>query len=65
MYVDLDMKHEHRQGHDIEMHHGPRTWICSLDMDMQNGHGHGYAAWTLTCSIDMEMQNGNAAWYWT
>jgi hypothetical protein len=37
---------------------------CSIDMNMQQGHGmqygHGHAEWAWTCSmgIDMDMQHG-------
>jgi hypothetical protein len=50
-----------------------------LDTDMQNGYGHGYAAWTWTssghghaawtrtCRMDMDMQHehGYVAWTFT
>jgi hypothetical protein len=36
--MEIDLQH----GND--MRHGAgnaaRTWTCSMDMDMQNGHGH-------------------------
>jgi hypothetical protein len=45
----------------------PRTWIFSLDTDMQNGHGHGHAAWTRSMDTDMQHGHGHAAWtlIWT
>ncbi len=46
---------QHWQGHTAW------TWKCSINMDIQHGHGQatwlGHAAWTWTCSID-----GHVAW---
>jgi hypothetical protein len=40
-------------GH-TECAHAAWTWRCSMDMEMQ--HGHGDAAWTWICSVDMYME---------
>jgi hypothetical protein len=54
MDMDRDLGHGHAAW--------TQTWICSMDMDMQNGLRLGHAAWTWTCSIDMDIQHDIIAW---
>jgi hypothetical protein len=54
--------HEHAAGHDMQQRHGHAAWkwhaaytgTCSMDKDIQHGHGlqHRQGA----CSMEMDMQ---------
>jgi hypothetical protein len=49
--------------------HAAWTLTCSMDTDMQHGHGlqHGsrQTAWTRTCCMDMDMQYRHELAEWT